>query len=67
MNAQAIELEGFEIDLGSELYCERGGDHRELVDLARSDRNRERYLAVALTTDPGFVQPDPVLNRSVRW
>jgi hypothetical protein len=40
MNAQAIELEGFEIDLGSELYCERGGDHRELVDLARSDRKR---------------------------
>jgi len=34
MNAQAIELDGFEIELSSELYCERGGDHRELVERA---------------------------------
>ena len=40
MNAQAIELEGFEIELASELYCDRGGDHRELVDRARIDRRR---------------------------
>ena len=40
MNAHAIELEGFEIELASELYCERGGDHRELVDRARTDRSR---------------------------
>jgi hypothetical protein len=40
MNAQAIELDGFEIELASELYCERGGDHRDLVDLARGDRRR---------------------------
>ena len=40
MNTQAIELEGFEIEIASELYCDRGGDHRELVDRARIDRKR---------------------------
>jgi hypothetical protein len=40
MNTQTIELEGFEIELASELYCERGGNHCELVDLARTDRRR---------------------------
>jgi len=36
MSTQTIELEGFEIELGSDLYCDRGGDHHELVDRARS-------------------------------
>ncbi len=40
MNAQVIELEGFEIELATELYCDRDGDHRELVDRARTDRRR---------------------------
>jgi hypothetical protein len=40
MNAQAIEVDGFEIELASELYCERGGDHSELADIARTDRRR---------------------------
>ena len=40
MNTQTIELDGFEIELASELYCERGADHRELVDRARTDRKR---------------------------
>ena len=40
MTTQVIELEGFEIELVSELYCERGGDHRDLVDRARTDRTR---------------------------
>ena len=40
MSTQTIELEGFEIEVASELYCERGGDHSELVDIARSDRRR---------------------------
>ena len=40
MNAQTIELDGFEIGVASELYCERGGDHRELADQARTDRRR---------------------------
>ena len=41
MNTQTIELDGFEIEVGSELYCDRGGDHhRELVDRARIDRKR---------------------------
>jgi len=40
MNAQAIELDGFETELASELYCERGGDHRELMERARGDRRR---------------------------
>ena len=40
MSTQTIELEGFEIELASVLYCERGGDHRELVDGARTDRGR---------------------------
>ncbi|MGC2182573.1 MAG: hypothetical protein WA637_04780 [Terriglobales bacterium] len=35
-----IELEGFEIELASELYCDRGGDRRDLVDHARADRRR---------------------------
>jgi hypothetical protein len=38
MSTQTIELEGFEIELASELYCERGGDHCELVHRARTDR-----------------------------
>ena len=40
MNTQTIELDGFEIELASELYCDRGGDHRELVDRIRIDRKR---------------------------
>ena len=40
MSTQVIELDGFEIELASELYCDRGGDHRELVDRARTDRRR---------------------------
>src|SRR5258708_15165336 len=40
MSTQTIELDGFEIELASELYCDRGGDHRELVDGARTDRTR---------------------------
>jgi len=38
MSTQTIELKGFEIELASELYCERGGNHRELVNRARTDR-----------------------------
>jgi len=40
MSTQTIALEGFEIELTSELYCERGGDHRDLMDRARSDRRK---------------------------
>jgi hypothetical protein len=40
MNTQTIELEGFEIELASVLYCERGGDHHDLVDRARMDRKK---------------------------
>ena len=40
MSTQTIELEGFEIQLASEFYCERGGEHRDLVDRARTDRRR---------------------------
>ena len=40
MSTQVIEVEGFEIEIASELYCERGGDHRELADRARTDRSR---------------------------
>jgi hypothetical protein len=38
MNKQTIELEGLEIEITSEVNCGRGGDHRELVERARSDR-----------------------------
>ena len=34
MSTQVIELEGFEIELASVLYCDRGGDHGELVELS---------------------------------
>jgi hypothetical protein len=40
MNTQTIEVEGFEIELASELYCDRGGDHRDLVARASADRRR---------------------------
>jgi hypothetical protein len=40
MSTQTIELEGFEIEVASALYCERGGDHSELADIARTDRRR---------------------------
>jgi hypothetical protein len=40
MSTQVVELEGLEIELASDLYCDRGGDHRELVDRARTDRRR---------------------------
>ena len=40
MSTQVIQVEGFEIELAAELYCDRGGDHRELVDGARTDRRR---------------------------
>jgi hypothetical protein len=40
MSTQTIELEGFEIELALELYCERGGDHREFVARASADRRR---------------------------
>jgi hypothetical protein len=40
MNTQTIELDGFEMEIASELYCDRGGDHGELVDIARTDRRR---------------------------
>jgi hypothetical protein len=40
MNTQTIELDGFEIQLASEVHCDRGADHRELADRARTDRKR---------------------------
>jgi hypothetical protein len=40
MGRQTIEVEGFEIELGAEQFCDRGGDHLELVDRARTDRGR---------------------------
>ena len=40
MSTQTIELEGFEIELGSELYKKSGGDHHELADRAPTDRSR---------------------------
>ena len=43
MSTQTIELEGFEIEVASELYCERGGEHSELVDIARTHRRRSGH------------------------
>jgi hypothetical protein len=40
MSTQVVELEGFEIELASDLYCDRGGDHGELVVRARTDRRK---------------------------
>jgi len=40
MNTQTIELDGFEIEVASELHCDRDGNHSELVDIARADRRR---------------------------
>ena len=43
MSTQTIELEGFEIEVASELYCDHGGDHHELADRARTDRKRRGH------------------------
>ena len=40
MNRETIEIDGFEIELASEHYCDRGEDHAELVERARGDRRR---------------------------
>ena len=40
MNTQTIELDGFEIEVASELYCDRGGNHHELADRTRTDRKQ---------------------------
>jgi hypothetical protein len=40
MNTQTIEFDGFEIEVASELYCDRGGNHHELADRARTDRKQ---------------------------
>jgi hypothetical protein len=40
MNMQTIELDGFEIEVASELCCDRGADHHELAERARTDRRR---------------------------
>jgi hypothetical protein len=40
VSTQTIEVESFGIEIASELHCERGGDHRELADRARTDRSR---------------------------
>ena len=38
MNAKhSIEMDGFEIELASELYCNQTGDHPGLVQRARTD------------------------------
>jgi len=40
MSTEGIELDGFEIELAWEGHCDRGGDHRDLVDCARTDLRR---------------------------
>ena len=40
MNGRKIKIDGLEIQLASEFHCQRGGDHRELTDRARVDRER---------------------------
>jgi len=40
MSVEIIEVEGFQIEVATEIYCARGGDHRQLVDRARTDRSR---------------------------
>ncbi len=40
MSVQVIEVEGFQVEVADDIDCARGGDHRELVDRARTDRIR---------------------------
>jgi len=40
MSVEIIEVEGFQVEVAAEIYCARGGDHRQLVDRARADRSR---------------------------
>jgi hypothetical protein len=43
MNTQTIELDGFEIEIASGLYCDRGADHHELAERARTDRRTQGH------------------------
>jgi len=38
MSVQVIEVEGFQVEIVDDVDCSRGGDHRALVDRARTDR-----------------------------
>jgi hypothetical protein len=38
MGIEVMEIDGVEVGVVAEIYCDRGGDHRELVDRARDDR-----------------------------
>ena len=40
MSTEVMEIDGVEVEVAAEIYRDRGGDHRELVDRARTDRSR---------------------------
>jgi hypothetical protein len=40
MSTEVMEVDGFEVEVAAEIYCDRGGDHRELLDRARADRRK---------------------------
>jgi len=40
MSVQVIEVEGFQVEVVADIDCTRDGDHRALVDRARTDRIR---------------------------
>jgi hypothetical protein len=40
MSTEVMDIDGVEVEVAAEIYCDRGGDHRELVDRARADRRK---------------------------
>jgi len=38
-----MEIDGVEVEVAAEIYCDRSGDHRELVDRARADRRKHGH------------------------
>lgn len=40
MSTEVMEIDGVEVAVATEIYCDRGGDHRELVERARADRRK---------------------------
>ncbi|MBZ5521733.1 MAG: hypothetical protein LAP21_05740 [Acidobacteriia bacterium] len=40
MKVEVIEVQGFEVEVTAELYCAAGGEHRALVEQARTDRRK---------------------------
>jgi hypothetical protein len=61
--ARSIELEGFEIELASELYCDRGGDwattsmNRRVMCAVHESNRAESVMSGRLVAEPWSSNP----------